>query len=183
MRATVLLNSELTTRAIPDPVPGEGMLITRPLACGICGSDLHARHHAEHLCSMLHGAGFRGFMDPKKPVVMGHEFCCEVLETQEGFERGQRVVALPFIQGPNGIELIGYSNNFNGAFAEQMLLQSSLSFAVPDHVPANTAALAEPLSVAVHAVAEADADSECAYAVIGCGPVGLFVIARLRALR
>ena len=42
--------------------------------------------------------------------------------------------------------------------------------------------LTEPLSVAVHAVAESGGDAACAYAVFGCGPVGLFVITRLKAL-
>ncbi len=125
-------------------------------------------------------------MNPSQPAVMGHEFCCEVLESDSSvagaFPRGQRVVALPFISGPQGLELIGYSNRFNGAFAEQMLLQADLTFAVPDHVPTEVAALCEPLAVAVHAVAQAQPDEQCAFSVIGCGPVGLFIIARLRAL-
>jgi threonine dehydrogenase-like Zn-dependent dehydrogenase len=182
MKAMSLLDGAFTLRELPEPVPEAGQILARPIVCGVCGSDLHARDHAEHLCGLLHRAGFRGFMDPARPVVMGHEFCCEVLESGGGFARGQRVVALPFIQGADGVELIGYSNSFNGAFAEAMLVQADLSFAVPDAVPSEIAALAEPLSVAVHAVAESGADRNCAFAVVGCGPVGLFVIARLKAL-
>jgi threonine dehydrogenase-like Zn-dependent dehydrogenase len=63
-----------------------------------------------------------------------------------------------------------------------MLLDAALCLPVPDHVPTDIAALAEPLSVAVHAVAESGADGDSAFAVVGCGPVGLFIIARLRAL-
>lgn len=182
MKAVILEKGQLSLADIPDPVPAQGLLLTRPLACGVCGSDLHAKDHSTHLCDLLHRAGFRGFMDPSRPVVMGHEFCCEVLEKSASFVPGQRVVALPFITGADGVELVGYSNRYNGAFAERMLIQADAAMAVPDHVPADIAALTEPLSVAVHAVAESKADKDCAFAVFGCGPVGLFVITRLKAL-
>ncbi|UVO51980.1 zinc-binding dehydrogenase [Sphingomonas sp. SUN019] len=182
MKAAVLRNARIAVEDVPEPQPQPGMMMVRPLACGICGSDLHARDHAPHLCGLLHRAGFRGFMDPARPVVMGHEFCCEVLEKAGDFRSGDRVVALPFLTGPTGVELLGYSNSFYGGFAERMLLQPEASFRVPDDVPTPVAALTEPLSVAVHAVAQAQPGPDDAFAVIGCGPVGLFVIARLRAL-
>lgn len=182
MKVMALLDGTFTLEQIPDPTPSAGQILVKPLACGVCGSDLHAKDHSAHLCDLLHRAGFRNFMDPARPVVMGHEFCCEVLEGDGRFVRGERVVALPFIEGKDGVELIGYSNHFNGGFAEQMLLQTAAAFSVPDNVPTDIAALTEPLSVAVHAVAESGADKDCAFAVFGCGPVGLFVIARLKAL-
>lgn len=184
MKAIVLEAGRLAVAEMPAPTPTSGQILARPLVCGVCGSDLHARDHSVHLCTLLNRAGFRGFMDPGLPVVMGHEFCAEVLEQSDpkGFARGQRIVALPFIEGANGVELIGYSNCFNGAFAEQMLLDAELAFAVPDHVETPVAALTEPLAVAVHAVAESGADGDSVLAVHGCGPVGQFVLARLRAL-
>jgi threonine dehydrogenase-like Zn-dependent dehydrogenase len=185
MKAAVLQDGRFTIERLPDPSPGAGQLLVRPLACGVCGSDLHIKDHAPHLCDLLHRAGFRGFMDPARPVVLGHEFACELIEAGAGeqrFARGQRLVALPFLAGADGVELLGYSNGHNGAFAEAMLIDAAMAFAVPDHVPTEVAALAEPLSVAVHAVNEAQASAEAAFCVVGCGPVGLFVIARLRAL-
>jgi threonine dehydrogenase-like Zn-dependent dehydrogenase len=170
MKAMVLEGGQFALADIAEPKPGAGQVLCRPLVCGVCGSDLHAKDHTGHLCDLLHRAGFRGFMDPGRPVVMGHEFCCEVIEKSGIFEPGQRV------------ELIGYSNRFNGAFAEQMLIGADSAFVVPDNVPSDVAALTEPLSVAVHAVAESGGDGSCAYAVFGCGPVGLFVITRLKAL-
>lgn len=113
MKAVILEKGQLALADIPDPVPAQGLLLTRPLACGVCGSDLHAKDHSAHLCDLLHRAGFRGFMDPSRPVVMGHEFCCEVLEKSASFAPGQRVVALPFITGADGVELVGYSNRYN----------------------------------------------------------------------
>lgn len=182
MRAAILEQGRIRTGDIPDPRPGPGLVLAAPLACGICGSDLHARDHAVHLSKLLHRAGFRGFMDPARPVVMGHEFCCELLEPAGDLARGQRVVAQPFLVGEGGLALIGYSNRYNGAFAERMLLQAEALIPVPDEVPSEIAALTEPLAVAVHAVAQSGADKDCAIAVHGCGPVGLFIIARLRAL-
>ena len=183
MKAAVLRDGRIAMDEVPEPVPAAGQVLACPLVCGICGSDLHARDHASHLCGLLHRAGFRGFMHPARPVVMGHEFCCEIIEPgSSDLPAGARVVALPFLNGPDGVELLGYSNPYYGAFPEQMLLQPEFCLQVPGHVPTDIAALAEPLSVAVHAVAESGAGADAAYAVVGCGPVGLFVIARLRAL-
>ncbi len=182
MKAAVLLNGALAIEDIAEPVPVAGQVLVAPLACGVCGSDLHARDHTLHLCDLLHRAGFDGFMDPDRPVVMGHEFCATLLEPAVGLSRDQRVVAQPFLVDANGLVLIGFSNSYNGAFAEQMLLQSDALLAVPDNVETDIAAMTEPLAVAVHAVNQSGADKDCAFAVYGCGPVGLFIIARLRAL-
>jgi threonine dehydrogenase-like Zn-dependent dehydrogenase len=186
MKAAVLDQGRMRLADIDEPRPGDGHVIVQPIVCGVCGSDLHARDHADHLCDLLHRAGFRGFMDPEQPVVMGHEYCAEIVEhgpaTGRTLPRGQRVVAMPVLTGTDGVELIGYSNRFNGAFAERMLLDEAALIAVPDDVDSEVAALTEPLAVAVHAVAQAGADADGCFAVHGCGPVGLFVIARLRAL-
>ncbi len=185
MRAAVLNDGRFTVQSLPDPSPGVGQLLVRPIVCGICGSDLSIRKDAPHLCDVLHRAGFRGFMDPARPVVLGHEFTCEVIDTGKGCERFRkrdRLVALPFLSVPQGIQLLGYSSDFNGGFAEAMLVDEAFASAVPGHVPDDIAALAEPLAVAVHAINAARPDRDCAFAVIGCGPVGLFVIARLKAL-
>lgn len=182
MKAAVLSAGKLTIEDVAEPTPRAGEIVVKPLACGICGSDLHARDHASHLCDLLHRAGFRGFMDPAKPVIMGHEFCAEVLESGDGLKAGDRIVSPPFLNGPEGIVLLGYSNSYPGAFAERMLVSQAACLRVPDDVPTDIAALTEPLAVAVHAVAEAAVDANAACAVFGCGPVGLFVISRLKAL-
>lgn len=178
----VLHRGAMTLEDVAEPQPAAGQVLVAPLACGVCGSDLHARDYADHLCALLHRAGFRGFMDPAQPVVMGHEFCAQLLEPAAGLPTGARVVAQPFIADDRGVALIGYSNRYNGAFAERMLLQSDALLAVPDNVGTEVAAMAEPLAVAVHAVNQAGVDADCAFAVHGCGPVGLFIIARLKAL-
>lgn len=80
MKAALLEQGKMRIADIPEPRPGNGHVIARPLLCGVCGSDLHARDRANHLCDLLLRAGFRGFMDPAQPVMMGHEFCAEILE-------------------------------------------------------------------------------------------------------
>lgn len=186
MRAAVFADGKIKVENLLSPKPKAGQMVVRPLVCGICGSDLHTRHHAHHLANLLQRAGFKGFMDPDRPVVLGHEFCCKVLDYGPDCKRtvpvGERVVGLPFLADPSGLVLLGYSNVYNGAFAEEMVLQEDATFAVPDHVPTDVAALAEPLAVAVHAVNAAQPGPDCAFVVYGCGPVGLFVIARLRHL-
>ena len=47
MKAVVCERTELTVRDLPDPVPGPGQVLLEVVRCGICGSDLHARHHAD----------------------------------------------------------------------------------------------------------------------------------------
>lgn len=186
MRAAIFEKGGFKIERIAEPTPGEGQLLVKPLVCGICGSDLHTRHHAHHLAHLLQRAGFRSFMDPDKPVVLGHEFCCEVVDYGPKCTRkipiGSRIVGLPFAAGPNGVALLGYSNDLNGAFAEAMVVQESAAFAVPEHVSTDVAALAEPLAVAVRAVAASEPTKNSAFAIYGCGPVGLFVIARLKHL-
>ena len=69
------------------PEAGPNDVVVKMKAVGICGSDLHTRHHAHDLANLLHRAGFNDFMDPDKPVVMGHEFCCEVIDYGPGSKR------------------------------------------------------------------------------------------------
>jgi len=87
---------------------------------------------------------------------------------------------IPCAADAGGFESIGYSNNNVGAYAERMLLSEPLLLEVPNGLPAAHAALTEPLAVGVHAVAKANIRGGEVPLVIGCGPVGLAVIAALR---
>ena len=79
--------------------------------------------------------------------------------------------------GPQGI---GYSNDHVGGYAERMLLSEALLLEVPNGLAAEHAALTEPLAVGIHAVAKANVRGDEVPLVIGCGPVGLAVIAALK---
>ena len=47
MRAVTCTDSELVVEDLPEPRPEDHHLLLQVLRCGICGSDLHARHHAD----------------------------------------------------------------------------------------------------------------------------------------
>lgn len=187
MRAVVRRNKQLVCDEIPELVPGEGQVLVKTLACGICGSDLHALHHMERTIDLSRraaGGGGGGF-DPSKDTVFGHEFCGEVLESGKGATRGlkagTRVVSVPVTMTPGGMEALGFSNILPGGFSERILLSESLVLEVPNGLPTDVAAMTEPFAVGAHAVAKARLDPDSVCLVIGCGPVGLAVIASLKA--
>jgi threonine dehydrogenase-like Zn-dependent dehydrogenase len=156
----------------------------RSLSAGICGSDIHALGDFGHFTELIDRLGASA-PDPGRDTVFGHEFCAEVMEHGPGTEGtlpvGTRVCSVPIIVGPNGVEQIGYSNTFPGALAEHMVLQEGLLLAVPDAVSTEMAALTEPLAVGEHAVGLSGLTPGQPCLVVGCGPVGLAVIAALRS--
>jgi 2-desacetyl-2-hydroxyethyl bacteriochlorophyllide A dehydrogenase len=175
VRAAVARAGRIVVEDVADPVPAEGQVLVASLACGICGSDLH----------MLDALGALGPEGP--PLVFGHEFCAEVLDHGPGtghrFPPGTRVCALPWATGPDGPELVGYSARFPGGFGERLVVDGERLVAVPDSLPTDHAALTEPLAVGVHAAATARLVPGAPALVVGCGPVGLAVVAALRARR
>jgi 2-desacetyl-2-hydroxyethyl bacteriochlorophyllide A dehydrogenase len=190
MRAAVMTDWKLTVEDVPDPVPRAGQVLAKVLACGICGSDLHLlQHGAEQMrlrdelmadtpADPLAPIAF----EPSQPLVMGHEFCCEIVEVGEGVERGRVgdvVVSMPGAFDDRGIHALGYSNLLPGGYSELMVLNDLLILPVPNGLAARHAALTEPLAVGVHAVNKSRIDNGDAAIVLGCGPVGLAVIASL----
>jgi threonine dehydrogenase-like Zn-dependent dehydrogenase len=184
MRAAVMRDRRLVVADLPVPEPGPGEVLVKTLACGICGSDLHALRHAEQFVAASRRAGSVFTMDLSRDVVMGHEFCAEIVEHGPGTRRtlpvGTRVCSRPGLVRPDGPRTVGYSNDTPGGYAEFMRLTEALLLPVPAGLPTEHAALTEPMAVGVHAVAKARLAPDDAPLVIGCGPVGLAVIAALR---
>lgn len=185
MRAVVRRNKALTLDTVAEPTPGEGQVLARTICCGICGSDLHAVHSMETMAELSRRAGEPMTIDLTQDIVFGHEFVAELIDvgpnTPRRFKAGTRVVALPVAAGPAGFETVGYSNRFPGGFGEAMVLNEALTFAVPEDLSDEQAALTEPFAVGEHAVAMSRAAPDTVNLVIGCGPVGLAVIAALKA--
>jgi threonine dehydrogenase-like Zn-dependent dehydrogenase len=183
--------SALVVDDIPDPSPGPGQILVRTVACGICGSDLHTLQHGDEFVEMSASA-----KDPNNPidvhvmdlgadVVMGHEFCAEVVDLGENTGNssvGDLVVSMPVAFDASGMHPIGYSNAYPGGYGELMVLSDLLALGVPNGLSARHAALTEPMAVGRHAVARSRAKAGSAAIVLGCGPVGLAVIAALRQL-
>ncbi|HEY1560137.1 MAG TPA: zinc-binding dehydrogenase [Caulobacteraceae bacterium] len=184
MRAVIRRAGHLVVDDMAAPKPEAGQVLCRTLACGICGSDLHALDHYDHMIEMSERLGAPGHMKRGADTVFGHEFCCEVLDNGPGggrFKTGTRVVSIPGLISPAGFETVGYSSRIPGGFAEQLLLSDMLLIEVPNGLSAEHAALTEPLSVGEHAVAKAEPAADQVFMVVGCGPVGLAVIDSLAA--
>lgn len=155
---------------IPVPVAGPKDVVVRILASGICGSDLGY---------VAHG-GLGGVEPLTEPLPIGHEFAGvihSVGSEVDGIRVGDRVAVNPddgFIGG-GGKE---------GGMAPFILIPNarlhSTIYPVPDHVPIDQAALAEPLSVALHGINLAKAGPGSKVAVLGAGPIGLSTVIGLR---
>jgi threonine dehydrogenase-like Zn-dependent dehydrogenase len=185
VRAVVCEKHELSVADLPRPEPGGGQVLIDVLRCGICGSDLHARHHADQQAEVLKEAGYDGFMRSNQRVVLGHEFSGEVAgygrSCRRKVEAGTPVVALPLIKHGAEMHAIGLSAKAPGAYAEQLVVEESLMFALPNGLGPDVAVLTEPLAIGHHAVRRSEIKNGDVAIVIGCGPVGLAVISMLKA--
>ena len=190
MRAAVLREGRMAYRDdVPDPIPGPGQVLVGVRSCGICGSDLHfAKHGAEvlslsdEMASSL-GGGV-GNVDLSHDIFMGHEFSAEVLEAgpdTETYPAGTLVTSIPVLISGKHVEPIVYSNKTLGGYAERMLLSAPLLLRIPNGLDHRHAALTEPMAVGLHAVNKSGVQPGETALVIGCGPIGIAVIANLRA--
>lgn len=189
MKACVLQGArDLVLADRADPAPGPGEALIRLGAGGICGSDLHYFHEG--------GAGdFR----LREPMILGHEGAGEVVTVGSGVRNvkpGDRVAVNP--NHPCGhcrpcqagrcnlcqnVRFFGSAARFphvQGLFAELFLAAAENCFPVPAGVSARTAACAEPLAVALHAVAQAGDLGGRQVFIAGSGPIGVLVAAAAR---
>lgn len=167
---------------------GPQQLRVRVAFGGICGSDLHYFQHG----------GF-GSVRIKEPMVLGHEVSGIVNEVGTGvtgYWRGQRIAVSPsrpcglctycqLGQHNHCLEMRFYGSamrfpHVQGAFRELLVIDASQAHRVADDLPLTEAALAEPLSVGLHAIARAGSVFGKRVLVTGCGPIGALLIAGLR---
>ncbi len=155
---------------VPAPEPGPRDAVVRVQACGICGSDL----------GYIALGGVAG--PTPEPTPLGHEFSAVVERVGAEVTRvapGTRVVVNP-IAGANNIG----NGGPGGAFAREVLVQEveggDVIFPIPDDLPFDRAALAEPLGVGMHAVDRAGVAPGDKVVIFGAGPIGLMALATLR---
>lgn len=188
MKAMVLRGKQLAIEEIARPVPGPGQVLAKVLACGICGSDLHAAKYMDDMiaASKMSGRTAWDTLDQSKGMVMGHEFVAEVVEAGEGAEQwpvGTRVTSVPVLvapESPNGMLSIGYSPEIPGAYSEYVLMSAPLLLKVPDGLPDKVAATTEPCAVGLHAVRQAKLPPNEHVLVMGAGPIGLMTLLWLK---
>ena len=186
MRALVLSEyKHLDVRDVPEPAVGDADVLVRVRACGICGSDVHGYD------------GSSGRRIP--PAVMGHEAAGVVERVGAAVGRvspGDRVTFDSTVSCGHcdycragrsnlcdqrkvlGVSCADYRRA--GAFAERVAVPEHIVYRLPDEVSFEHAAMVEPVSVAVHAVARAPMPARDAV-VVGAGTIGLLVIQALRA--
>jgi threonine dehydrogenase-like Zn-dependent dehydrogenase len=183
MKAVICHDQELSVGEVEDPRPAAGQLLLEVTRCGICGSDLHARRHADTVADMAAETGYEGFMRAGDRIVFGHEFSGVVAERGKGsrLAEGTAVVSFPLLRADGAIHPTGLSPHAPGAYAERLLVQDALSLPIPNGLAPDLAALTEPMAVGLHAVRRGEVGKGQVAVVIGCGPVGLAVIGMLKA--
>ena len=188
MKAMVLRGKALVVEEMLAPEPGPGQVLAKVLACGICGSDLHAAKYMDDMiaASRMSGRTAWDTLDPEQGIVMGHEFVAEVVKTGPGAESwatGTRVTSMPVLvapEAPNGFLSIGYSPETPGAYGEFVLMSAPMLLKVPDGLPSRVAATTEPCGVGLHAVREAKIQPGEHAVVMGAGPIGLMTLLWLK---
>ena len=163
----------------PEPRAEPGMSLVRVTAVGICGSDLH-----------WWDEGAIGDAKLTHPLVLGHEGAGVIAD---GPRAGQRVAIDPAIPDEtcracrDGYRNLCYHIKFSGhgdtdgMMREVMAWPTRLLHPLPDNVTDADGALLEPLGVAVHSVDLGHLPFAGTASVIGCGPIGLLLIALLKA--
>ncbi len=184
MRAAILRRGEMVVEDLPDLRPAPGQVLVEPIACGICGSDLHAVDHLHDLVGSAKaaGGGFADQIDPDVDLVMGHEVSCRILAVGDGvhgLDLDGTYAAMPFLTTPAGPVTPGYSNRYPGGYSDQLLVSPAALVPVPNGLDPVIAALTEPVAVGLHAVNESTVTRDRIAVVIGAGPVGLAIIASL----
>jgi threonine dehydrogenase-like Zn-dependent dehydrogenase len=183
MRAAVLRGGTVETRETDDPVPGEGQILVRTLACGICASDLHFMDHPD--ADADDDTGLSRY-DADADVVMGHEYCAEIVDYGPGTQRrwpiGTRVSSLPVLLTGGEVRVIGQSPEAPGGFGEYFLMSEAVTQVVPTDIPSELVSVADAISVGWSYVKRAAVMPKEVPMVIGCGAIGLSAIASLRTL-
>lgn len=181
---------DLRVEPQPTPEPGPAQLRVRVRCGGICGSDLHYYQHG----------GF-GTVRVTEPMVLGHEVAGVVDgvgAAVAGFALGDRIAISPSRPcGACRFCQLGLQNHcldmryygsamrtphVQGAFRQQIVVETHQAHRLADGVSDQEGALAEPLAVALHAVNRAGPLLGRRVLVTGCGPIGaLLVVAARRA--
>jgi threonine dehydrogenase-like Zn-dependent dehydrogenase len=169
----------MTLEQVPEPEPGPGAVLLRPLSVGICGSEL---------------SGYLGENSLRRPpLVMGHEVCAVVIAGPGGgrWHPGERVVVNPLLtcgtcaacrRGAENLcvhrRLVGAAGP--GAFADRLVVPESACHAAPEVVSDDLVAMVEPLACAVRGVEQARVGPGDTVLVMGGGSIGLLTIAVAR---
>ena len=173
----------IEVRELPLPERPEGWALIRPLASGICGSDLHPYH---------------GRAAPQA-LPEGHEIGGEVIDLPEDYSGSAKVgdlvaidtICLGVACGTCAFCRTGQTFHCparataprtGGAFAELLTRRPEGLFPLPPGMTAEQGALIEPLAVGVHAIRWARMAAGANVVIIGAGTIGLVTLLAAKAL-
>lgn len=176
MNAAVFKNTkiiELQDLAIPVIKPEE--VLIKVTASGVCKTDFHI---------------FNGESPSKPPVVLGHEYCGEIVEVGKkanSFSIGEKVAINPNIHcgyceyckaGKINLceNLVALGVTRNGGFEEYSAVPFSQVYLLPSDVNFYNAVFAEPLSCCIHGLNLAEIKLNERVAIIGAGSIGLLML-------
>ena len=178
MRASVLTSpNTLRLKTLETPIPDPDQVLVKVAAVGVCGSDVHYYKH-----------GRIGDFVVSGPLILGHELSGTIVAVGDQVDPsrvGQRVSIEP--QRPCGRcrqcrlgqynlcpDMEFYATPpIDGAFAEYVVIQDYFAHAIPDSVSFESAALLEPLSVAITAIRKARIAPASSILIAGAGPIGI----------
>jgi len=177
-------DGQVALQAIPEPELPPDRVLVQVRAVGVCGSDVHLWRN-RHAWAI------------KLPLVLGHEFCgvvAAVGAAVEGWQVGERVAVetaaeicgrcLLCRSGHYNLcpERKGYGALADGAFTHYVVARPEILHRVPEDVPDEHAALAEPICVAYNALVESSSLRPGDTVVIqGPGPIGIMALQIARA--
>lgn len=178
MKALVKLShapEDAELRQVEEPRAGEGEVVVKLHAAGVCGTDLKLYKGLYH--------------SYKTPLILGHELCGTIAEsTVPELRPGMRVVSRTIVEscgkcraclaGRESLcpakKRIGF--DVDGAFAEYIKLAAHQIHVLPDGVSLDLAVLTEPLTVVVHALKPISIHPSERVLIIGPGPIGLLAL-------
>jgi threonine dehydrogenase-like Zn-dependent dehydrogenase len=168
-RAQIHAPGDVRLDEVPEPEVGPNDVVLAVGACGICGSDV----------GYVRLGGVAGPVE--EPMPLGHELAGTVVAVGDavaGVAPGTRVALNPTASGhPIG------NGAAEGGFAPRLLVRDAALgrnlFPIPDDMPFEIGALAEPLGVGMNAVDRVAVQPGEKVAIFGAGPIGLMALATL----
>ncbi|TQR88219.1 zinc-binding dehydrogenase [Mycobacterium hodleri] len=193
MRASVYHGAhDVRVEDVPEPVRRPGEAILRVLRSGVCGTDATEWSSGPKTfpVNRVHPVTAHS-----GPMILGHEFVGEVVEAADGGRYGQGDVVASGAgvscgecgrcrEGRTNLCDVYYTLGLNtgGGMAEYVSVPERVLTLVPAEMSLDSAGLAQPMAVGLHAARRAGASDGDRVVLIGAGAIGSFVLAGLKSL-
>jgi L-iditol 2-dehydrogenase len=180
--------NQIRINEIPDPeIEKPTDVLLKIELVGVCGSDVH-----------YYETGRIGSQIAEFPFIVGHECSATVLDTGSDVTRvkkGDRITvdpAMPCFKCDQckqdrentcrKLRFLGSPGQSNGCLCEFVVMPQSSLFPIPDSMSLEQAALAEPATIGLYSVKQANLSPASRIAILGAGPIGLSCMLAARAL-